>query len=199
MFTPTHAVHAGTIAADLYAVLLVVWIGGELAIAGRSLWRRDARVEDRGSLVVVLGSVFAGFALGSALASAVPAADIHRGADSVFLLGLLLMAAGIVLRFTAVIVLGRYFTPVVMVGGDQHVVDTGPYRWIRHPSYTGSLLTIAGVLLASTNWFALAGLLPVLAGVLYRIRVEEQALTGQLGDAYRSYMRRTKRLVPFVY
>jgi protein-S-isoprenylcysteine O-methyltransferase Ste14 len=85
------------------------------------------------------------------------------------------------------------------VGSDQHVVDTGPYRWIRHPSYTGSLLTIAGFLLCATNWAALAGVVPVLVGLLYRIRVEEQALSEELGDAYRSYASRTKRLIPFVY
>ena len=74
-----------------------------------------------------------------------------------------------------------------------------PYRWIRHPSYTGTLLTITGVLLAATNWLALVGILPVLAALLYRMHVEEQALSEQLGEPYRAYMRRTKRLLPFVY
>jgi protein-S-isoprenylcysteine O-methyltransferase Ste14 len=199
VFVSSSVAHPNPLAAGLYQVLFVVWIVGEVVIFGRSAWRRDARIRDRGSLIVVLGSVFVGLTLGSALASAVPAADIRQRADAVFLLGLVLMAGGIALRFTAVIVLGRYFTPVVMVGRGQRVVDTGPYRWVRHPSYTGSLLTIAGVLLAMTNWLALLALLPVIAGLLYRIRVEEQALSEQLGDAYRSYMRRTKRLVPFLY
>jgi protein-S-isoprenylcysteine O-methyltransferase Ste14 len=61
------------------------------------------------------------------------------------------------------------------------------------------LVTISGALLASTNWLALVGILPVLAGLLYRITVEEQALSEELGEAYRSYMRRTKRLLPFIY
>ena len=56
-----------------------------------------------------------------------------------------------------------------------------------------------GVMLAYANWLGLIGMLPVLAGFLYRIRVEERVLSDELGDPYRSYMGRTKRLVPFVY
>jgi protein-S-isoprenylcysteine O-methyltransferase Ste14 len=183
----------------LFWTLYAVWIAGELVIAGRSFLRRGAQTRDRGSLLVVFGSVLAGFAVGSVLASAVPATTIQSGRYAVLLGGLLVMAFGIALRFAAVIALGRFFTVVVMTGSDQHVVETGPYRWIRHPSYTGTLLTITGVLLATTNWLGLVGILPALAGLIYRMHVEEQALSDQMGDAYRSYMGRTKRLVPFVY
>jgi protein-S-isoprenylcysteine O-methyltransferase Ste14 len=186
-------------AAVLLGGLWAIWIVGEVAISVRSLFRRGAKIRDRGSFFVVLGSVFAGFFLGSALASALPGAAITDGRYAVFFAGLVIMAGGIALRFTAVAVLGRFFTVVVMVGSDQHVVDTGPYRWIRHPSYTGSLLTIAGFLLCATNRAALVGIVPVLVGMLYRIRVEERALSAELGDAYRSYAARTKGLVPFVY
>jgi protein-S-isoprenylcysteine O-methyltransferase Ste14 len=186
-------------AALLFRGLYAVWIAGELTILVRSLLHSGAPRRDRGSFVVVFGSIFLGLAAGSALAAAVPAAEIQSGRFAVYLAGLVVMAAGIALRFYAVIVLGRFFTLVVRVGSDQHVVDSGPYRWIRHPAYTGILLAIAGVLLAATNWLALAGVLPVVAGLLYRIRVEEQALAEELGEPYRSYMRRTKRLVPFVY
>jgi protein-S-isoprenylcysteine O-methyltransferase Ste14 len=186
-------------AAVLFGGLYTVWIAGELAILVRSLFRRGAHIRDRGSLVVVFGSILVGFAVGTALASSVPSAAVRTDRVASFYAALLVMAIGIALRFYAVVALGRFFTPVVMIGSDQHVVDTGPYRWIRHPSYTGILLTIAGVLAASTNLAALAGILPVLAGLLYRIHIEEQALSEELGEPYRSYMRRTKRLLPFLY
>jgi protein-S-isoprenylcysteine O-methyltransferase Ste14 len=186
-------------AAFLYWGLYAIWIAGELWILVRSFFRRGAHTRDRGSFLVVFGSIFLGFTIANALASSVPGTTIQGARVAVFGVGLALMALGIALRFYAVIVLGRFFTPVVMVGSDQHVVDTGPYRWIRHPSYTGLLVTITGVLVASTNWLALVGILPILAGLLYRIRVEEQALEEELGEPYRSYMRRTKRLLPFVY
>jgi protein-S-isoprenylcysteine O-methyltransferase Ste14 len=184
----------------LFWALWTVWIAGEMLILLRSLFRRGAHTRDRGSFLVVFVSIFAGFALGNALAASFPGAALQRGGGlAIFYAGVALMATGIALRFYAVVVLGRFFTPVVMVGADQHVVDSGPYRWVRHPSYTGMLLIVAGVLLAGANWLALLGVLPVLAAVMYRIRIEEQALSEELGDTYRSYMARTKRLLPFVY
>jgi len=78
-------------------------------------------------------------------------------------------------------------------------VETGPYRLVRHPSYSGAIVTMIGIGLAIQS---LAGLLIllVLSGVAYayRIRVEEEALQKDLGEQYSSYMRRTKRLIPFV-
>ncbi len=186
-------------AALLYWGLYTIWIAGELWILVRSFFRKGAHTHDRGSFLVVFGSIFLGFTIANVLASSAPGAAIQGARVAVFGVGLALMALGIALRFYAVSVLGRFFTPVVMVGSDQHVVDTGPYRWIRHPSYTGLLVTITGVLVASTNWLTLVGILPILAGLLYRIRVEEQALEEELGEPYRSYMQRTKRLLPFVY
>jgi protein-S-isoprenylcysteine O-methyltransferase Ste14 len=183
----------------LYWGLYTIWFAGELSILIRSFFRRGAHTRDRGSFLVVFGSILLGFTVANVLASSAPGAAIRAGRVAAFGVGVLLMAVGIALRFYAVIVLGRFFTPVVMVGSDQQVVDRGPYRWIRHPSYTGLLVTISGALLASTNWLALVGILPVLAGLLYRITVEEQALSEELGEAYRSYMRRTKRLLPFIY
>ena len=190
---------SGGIATVLYWALYTVWIAGEVVILIRSLFRRGATSRDRGSFVVVFGSIFVGFTLGGFLVASFPAAAISAGREYVFGLALALMAAGILLRFYSVIVLGRFFTPVVMVGGDQHVVDTGPYRWIRHPSYAGLLVTITGALLAATNWMALFGLLPILVGLWYRMGVEERALSQALGEAYRRYMARTKRLIPGVY
>jgi protein-S-isoprenylcysteine O-methyltransferase Ste14 len=78
----------------------------------------------------------------------------------------------------------------------QSVVEAGPYRFVRHPSYTGMLLTLLGVLLCSTNWLALASFLIALPGLAYRIKVEEGALIGALGEPYRRYMGRTRRIVP---
>jgi protein-S-isoprenylcysteine O-methyltransferase Ste14 len=80
------------------------------------------------------------------------------------------------------------------------VVDTGPYRLIRHPSYSGSLLTFAGLGLAMGNWVSIV-LLLLGAGVgfAYRVHVEEQALCTDLGQPYRDYMQRTRRFVPYIW
>jgi protein-S-isoprenylcysteine O-methyltransferase Ste14 len=186
-------------ATALFSALVAVWVAGEVVIRVRSSFRTGAQQQDRGSYVVIVGSLLLGFAGGAALASAFPDAAFGEGQPALIIAALVILALGVTLRFYAVLVLGRFFTVTVMVGSDQLVVETGPYRYIRHPSYTGMLLAIAGILLSWGNWAALLGLLPVLAGLAYRIRVEERALTEQLGDAYRSYAQRTKRLVPFLY
>ena len=118
----------------------------------------------------------------------------------IFYLGLVLMVAGLIFRAYAIRQLGRYFTPEVAIQPGQHVVDRGLYRFLRHPSYTGTFMTILGYGLALTNGLSLAIML-LLAGLAYgfRMRVEEAALTEAFGDEYRAYMRRTKRLIPFIY
>jgi protein-S-isoprenylcysteine O-methyltransferase Ste14 len=73
----------------------------------------------------------------------------------------------------------------------------GPYRWVRHPSYTGLLLIAAGIGLAAGTWPGLVVCLVLpAAAMLLRIRVEEAALTRVLGDPYRAYQSRAKRLIP---
>ena len=190
--------NSGGAAAVLFWGLCSIWIAGELLLRVRSLFQRGAR-RDRGSFFVLVASIALALTIAGAVTRSAPGAGIRSGRDAVFPIGLTVLAVGVALRFYAVIVLGRFFTLVVMTRSDQHVVDTGPYRWIRHPSYTGFLLALAGVMLAYANWLAPIGVLPALAGFLYRIQVEERVLSADLGDSYRSYMRRTKRLLPFVY
>jgi protein-S-isoprenylcysteine O-methyltransferase Ste14 len=80
------------------------------------------------------------------------------------------------------------------------VVQSGPYRYIRHPSYTGALITLAGLGLALGNWLGLLALLGCMTIAYgYRIKVEEAALVAALGEPYRLYMARTRRLVPFLF
>ena len=80
-------------------------------------------------------------------------------------------------RQWAISTLGRFFTLNVQISEDQRVVTNGPYRWVRHPSYTADLLAFTGIGLALGNWLALlaAATLPLL-GLLVRIHVEERAL-----------------------
>lgn len=93
--------------------------------------------------------------------------------------------------------LGKSFRTTVEVDSGQKVVDSGPYRWVRHPSYTGILLLMVGLSLVYGNWPALALLLVLPAGVLiHRIFVEEAVLTEVMGPAYTDYAARTKRLMP---
>jgi protein-S-isoprenylcysteine O-methyltransferase Ste14 len=109
------------------------------------------------------------------------------------------LLAGGALRRYCFNALGRFFTGTVVVSADQQVIQTGPYRLIRHPSYTAALLMFTGIGIALGNWISVAVLFLVHC-LLYGIRVsvEERALLATLGEPYRDYMSRTKRFIPHV-
>lgn len=113
--------------------------------------------------------------------------------------GTVLVAAGTGLRVWAISLLGRYFTAVVAVQAAQPVVDSGPYRRVRHPSYSGALLAALGAATVCESAVGLVLTVGVLFPVyLYRIRREEAHLRSQLGEPYARYARRTTRLIPFL-
>lgn len=189
-------------------VLLGVWIASLLLwrvmetsvdILSRKRLRAGARRQDKGSYVVLLCLIVLGILLGLLLAYKVSATAITSARLFLFWLGIVLMNAGVALRLYAIYVLGASFTAVVAVAPEQRVIETGPYRLIRHPSYTGILLILLGLGLSLTNWLSLLVIMGcVLPGFSYRIRVEERVLQAQLGQPYQEYMRRTKRLIPYV-
>jgi protein-S-isoprenylcysteine O-methyltransferase Ste14 len=95
--------------------------------------------------------------------------------------------------------LGRFFSLTVRVAEDHRVVVKGPYRLVRHPSYAGVLITFIGLALAVQSWGALLVLLGVFSlSFGYRMRVEEKALLSELGEDYANYMKRTKRIIPYL-
>jgi protein-S-isoprenylcysteine O-methyltransferase Ste14 len=96
--------------------------------------------------------------------------------------------------------LGARFTRDLQVAEDHEIVVDGPYRHVRHPSYTGAILMFAGVGVGLGNALSLAVCLVLPAvGYLERIPREEELLHRQLGEPYADYARRTRRLVPGVY
>lgn len=117
-----------------------------------------------------------------------------------FWFGIALLLAGIAIRATAVLTLQRYFTVQVTIQESHELIERGLYRWIRHPSYTGALISFIGLGFAFGSWLSL-GIIMVAAliGFANRIRVEEQALVDHFGDRYRSYASRTRKLVPGIY
>ena len=179
-------------------LILTVLLFAQEAYAGR-LRRADAQARDQGSLYVFWTLTALGYATAFSLWSSgrppgpqLPEWTLWAGAA--------IATAGIGLRFWSVRTLGRYFTYVVKVADGQPVVEAGPYRLLRHPSYAGMLVTGIGMGLALR--YALAPLIivvPQMLGMIVRIRVEERALADAIGEPYRAYMRRTKRIVPFVW
>jgi protein-S-isoprenylcysteine O-methyltransferase Ste14 len=183
----------------LFDFTIFIWIASEIfgAALVPALRRRGATgvKRDRGSraliTVSILVSILIAFYFGYGGIAALP--------DSIFYVGIFLMFLGVLVRQYAIAVLGRFFSLSVQISEDHKVIDKGPYRLIRHPSYTGILITFIGLGLAVQSLGALLVLVLFFAVSFgYRMYVEERALLSGLGQDYASYMRRTKRLIPFL-
>ncbi|SFC30098.1 Protein-S-isoprenylcysteine O-methyltransferase Ste14 [Halobiforma haloterrestris] len=190
-----------------------VWIASDLSIGlryrnrtektgGQDQDRDQDQDQDRGSRHAIGGAVSGGVMIAVAIPYFLPGRAPALPAPAVtFWLGIGLVLLGVAVRQYAVRTLGAYFSLEVTVDRTDRVVSTGPYRWVRHPSYTGGLTSLLGAGLAVGNGASLAVLL--VAGVLaygYRIRVEERALRDRLGDDYTEYTDETPyRLVPFLW
>jgi protein-S-isoprenylcysteine O-methyltransferase Ste14 len=187
----------------LLTVTWIVWMCVEAALVLLPTLldriRGRGTTQDRGSVVVLLASVSAGFwiagAVSHSLSGRLPGPpDVLVGA------GVAIMWVGLALRVWAILVLGGLFRGIVTIQEDHRLVTAGPYRWLRHPSYTGALVASLGYGIGLGHWIGLAALLlSWFAGLAYRIHVEESALRRTFGRAYDDYRARTRRLIPYVY
>jgi protein-S-isoprenylcysteine O-methyltransferase len=114
-------------------------------------------------------------------------------------IGLAAMLLGLGLRVWAAQTLGAYYTRTLLTSEGQKVIESGPYRAVRHPGYLGGIILWSGFGVLTSNAIV-ALLLPVmfLAVYLHRIGFEEKMLVKELGEEYVEYQRRTKKLFPGV-
>lgn len=174
---------------------LGVWVVGELVLRWRS---RGGQGGFEWSLPVLAGSIELG--VGLAFAALYLHSPAFAEGWAPVLVGEAIFIAGLALRFWAVLTLGRFFKVTVSIQERHTVVRSGPYRLLRHPSYTGLLLILLGLGLALETWLGLAAIVVLpLIGVLIRIRVEEAVLLEALGSEYASYAAETRRLIPGVW
>ena len=196
-------VYTNTAVTFIFIVACLIWLIPEMIGMFRQMARVSRQavvVQDRGSLVILIGLQWVGIALNFSLAWFFPFATISLHRTILFSLGIIFMLLGVGLRWFSIWTLGGYFTRDIAVSMDQQVVQNGPYRFIRHPAYSGTFLTMLGLGLAMTNWASLISLLfCVFLGHLNRVRIEEEALTHNIGQPYIEYMRRTKRFIPLVF
>ncbi|HXD10340.1 MAG TPA: isoprenylcysteine carboxylmethyltransferase family protein [Anaerolineales bacterium] len=156
-------------------------------------YQRKSLASDNGSYLVILIAIF----LEISLSIYFRMHNIGTLAGAFQWLGLILMVAGAAFRQWALIHLGRFFSRTVQIESEHKVISTGPYRWIRHPAYTGMIAVYTGLSMAIGTWLGtLTAFVVVTASLLYRIRVEERALLTALGNEYREYRQQTWQLFP---
>ena len=184
----------------VFMIAMALWVVPECVGAFRLRSADTANRSDRGSYAVFVGGVVVGVAGAFACAGWLPQFAITSYRFAFYWTGIILMVSGIAFRWYAIRKLGRAFTQDVATTEDQVIVQDGPYRFIRHPTYAGTLLTIPGVGLVLANLVSIVLALAVgMAGMLYRINVEERVLLAVFGVDYEQYAERTKRLIPFVW
>jgi protein-S-isoprenylcysteine O-methyltransferase Ste14 len=186
IFWATHLLAFGVLALEIF--LLVAKRGRNAVTTG-----------DKGTLRLVWILIGGGCLVGFLLA---PKVSFFRWPESlaIVLLADVLLLAGIMLRIWAVVHLGRLFTVDVGIQQGHRVVQDGPYRFVRHPSYSGSLIALTGMACLTFNWLGFLVILACsLAAYTVRISAEEKMLVLSLGEDYRRYAARTKRLIPGIF
>lgn len=183
----------------IFVLVVGAWASSELLGPVRWSGLREGRKQDRGSMPISLAVGFSGLALCFLLPVFVPGATI-TWQPGAFFVGLAVMLVGVSWRWYAILTLGRYFTGEILIQDQHVVVQHGPYKFIRHPSYSGAFLIAIGIGLMVGNWLSIVTIIAgFVVGMIYRIPAEEQALLQALGQPYDAYMKRTKRLIPFIF
>jgi protein-S-isoprenylcysteine O-methyltransferase Ste14 len=117
-----------------------------------------------------------------------------------FAVGMALIATGLIIRIYSILTLKQYFIYSVAKVEDHKLIETGLYKFIRHPGYLGQLIIFLGISASLSNWLSiLFMMIPTALGYLYRIKVEERFMLEQLGEDYLNYQERTKGIIPMIY
>jgi protein-S-isoprenylcysteine O-methyltransferase Ste14 len=182
-----------------WAVTIWAFLPEQKIVQGGIEGDKGADSKDSGSLKVILGGMGMAFFLAYPLAF-LPAWRFPAGAQvPVFALGIAMIILGSLLRRYCWRTLGEYFTGDVRAKADQPVIRTGPYRLVRHPSYTAGMMMNIGIGLALGSWISFALLtIATISTYAYRVKVEERALVDAIGEPYRIYMKESKRFIPYI-
>ena len=155
--------------------------------------------KDSGSLRLLLGGQWIALLIAFPVAFLGASAFPRQLRFSLFAVGISLLLLGSLLRRYCWRTLGEFFTGDVRARRDQPVIRSGPYRLVRHPSYTGGMMMFIGIGLSLGNWISVALLaFSTVALYSYRVSVEERALLETIGEPYGVYMKERKRFIPYV-
>jgi protein-S-isoprenylcysteine O-methyltransferase Ste14 len=183
----------------ILVVTYFTWFFSEVLI---SLYRRSEKTEeqskDKGSLALIWTVIITANFVGYFISMWIPAPIAEN--QYIRYIGLAVIIIGVILRLTIIGSLGKFFTVNVTIREDHKLKTDGFYKYLRHPSYSASLLSFAGYGISLNNWISLAIIFcSVLTAFLIRIRIEERVLAAHFGTSYAEYTARTKRLIPFVF
>ncbi|NVO20722.1 MAG: isoprenylcysteine carboxylmethyltransferase family protein [Bacteroidetes bacterium] len=183
----------------LFKIVWVIWLLSEVLLGRLMRSKNEKSAEhDKNSLVIIWVTILVSISM-CVLSTVYLDFPIGLGFIPAYT-GLVLIMLGMVIRFTAIRSLGKHFTVDLAIRKDHRLIKSGLYSYVRHPSYTGSLLSFLGFGLSLNSWPCIPlALLPVIISFMYRINVEEKMLEKSFGEEYKQYQHETKRLIPWIY
>ncbi len=193
-----YSVYPTLIYGIVFTISFWCWLIFEMWVFARDRGRPETG-RLRGGRWLILG-IIVGITLAVNLPALAPAFDIRRGFTVLYILGIVLIWAGLAFRFWAIQTLGNFFSTRLVVQDKHELITRGPYQRLRNPSYTGALATFVGMGLAIGNWLSFAVLL-LMALIMYvwRITLEEKMLAQAFGQAFQEYKKKSWAFIPYVW
>jgi protein-S-isoprenylcysteine O-methyltransferase Ste14 len=184
---------------NIFFFICVLWVVSEILLLIFRRSKENNSNKDSGSLKTLNFMIYISITAGVYI-SFTHFGHIYNYHYFLFLAGLVLIILGLIVRWTAIITLRRYFTVNVAIQTDHKIIQSGLYKYIRHPSYSGMLLSFLGLGISLSNWVSLCIILfPIIFAVTKRIQIEEQALRESFGKEYPDYSNSTRKLIPWLY
>ena len=183
----------------LLLIISTIWVTSEVLLIVLRRSKNDSQDHDKGSIIKLNITIYISIAVAVSLGF-LGIGRIYSGISIIPLIGLCFIVVGLILRWVAILILRKYFTTNVAILQDHRIIKTGIYRFIRHPSYSGSIMSFCGLGLVSSNWISVIVLvIPITMAFLRRIQIEEQALQNAFGEEYTNYSKMSWLLFPWIY
>ena len=183
----------------VFIIIWSIWFISELLV-NRLLrsGKNDKKSQDKGSIRIIW--IMIGLANSLGIFFSIFSKNHISNLIIVPYLGLFLILVGMTLRFISIWSLGRLFTVDVTIRDNHTIKRDGVYRFIRHPSYLGSIVSFIGFGISLNNWVSLLIIsVLVTSAMIYRITIEEKLLKQQFDSEYSEYMKKSRRLIPWIY
>lgn len=154
------------------------------------------RKEDKGTYILIYLSIILSIVISINLGYR----EIALLPEIVFYVGIISILLGIFIREYSVITLGKFFSFQISVIEKHKLIENGPYHYIRHPAYTGGILSIIGISISLRSMIAVI-IVIIMSTIAYgsRIKYEEKILVHEFGEEYIRYRNKTKKLIPLIY
>jgi len=183
----------------LFSVIWIVWLVSEIILSRMMHSGKSGNSHDKSSLKILWITISLSIASGVFLANTGPLI-ITENYIVIYYSSVVLILTGLTIRWIAIFKLRNSFTVDVTVAENQKVIHSGIYKYIRHPSYLGSLLSFAGLSIIFDHWISLFIIfIPVLFAFLYRINIEEKVMRTAFKDEYTNYIKNSWKLVPYIF